>query len=436
MKVAFRTFGCQMNISDTQAMMGILRRAGHEIIDSEEAADAVIVNTCAVREKSEDKLYGKLGQLKALKKSNDRLVVGVCGCVAEKNSTELLTHREVDFVFGTRAISRIDEFLSRAAGGERFIEMGDYIDELDANSPRLRTSKHHAWITIIYGCDKFCSYCIVPYTRGREKSRNMMDILNEVRQLADSGYREITFLGQNVDSYGKDLKDGSSLAALLRETLKIEGIERIWFLTSYPRDFSDDLINVIASSEKISRSIHLPVQSGSDRILKAMNRGYTREYFLDLIRRVRNRVPDSSLSTDIIVGFPGETEADYEDTVSLINEVRFERVNLAMYSPREGTLSARKLPDDIPQEVKIRRLNDLLALQKRINRQENEKYLNMVIDVIGEGKIKGNGKIYGRTMNNKIVIYHADASMIGTPVKIKVDSVSAGPLYGEIVGVL
>lgn len=436
MKVAFRTFGCQMNISDTEAMMGILRRAGHEIIDSEEAADAVIVNTCAVREKSEDKLYGKLGQLKALKKSNDRLVVGVCGCVAEKNSTELLTHREVDFVFGTRAISRIDEFLSRAAGGERFIEMGDYIDELDANSPRLRTSKHHAWITIIYGCDKFCSYCIVPYTRGREKSRNMMDILNEVRQLADSGYREITFLGQNVDSYGKDLKDGSSLAALLRETLKIEGIERIWFLTSYPRDFSDDLINVIASSEKISRSIHLPVQSGSDRILKAMNRGYTREYFLDLIGRVRNRVPDSSLSTDIIVGFPGETEADYEDTVSLINEVRFERVNLAMYSPREGTLSARKLPDDIPQEVKIRRLNDLLALQKHINRQENEKYLNKVIDVIGEGKIKGNGKIYGRTMNNKIVIYHADANLIGIPVKIKVDSVSAGPLYGEIVGVL
>ncbi len=391
MKVAFRTFGCQMNISDTEAMMGILRRAGHEIIDSEEAADAVIVNTCAVREKSEDKLYGKLGQLKALKKSNDRLVVGVCGCVAEKNSTELLTHREVDFVFGTRAISRIDELLSRAAVGERFIEMGDYIDELDADSPRLRTSKHHAWITIIYGCDKFCSYCIVPYTRGREKSRKMTDILNELRQLADSGYREITFLGQNVDSYGKDLKDGSSLAALLRETLKLEGIERIWFLTSYPKDFSDELIDVIASCERISRSIHLPVQSGSDRILKSMNRGYTREYFLDLIRRVRDRVPDSSLSTDIIVGFPGETEADYEDTVSLIREVRFERVNLAMYSPREGTLSARKLPDDIPQEVKIRRLNDLLALQKHINRQENEKYLDTVIDVIGEGKIKGNG---------------------------------------------
>jgi len=425
-----------MNISDTEAMMGILRRAGHEIIESEEVADAVIVNTCAVREKSEDKLYGKLGQLKALKKRNDRLIVGVCGCVAEKNSTELLTHREVDFVFGTRAISRIDKLLSRAAGGERLIEMGDYIDELDANCPRVRTSKHHAWVTIIYGCDKFCSYCIVPYTRGREKSRKMADILNEVKQLADSGYREITFLGQNVDSYGKDLMDGSSLAALLRETLKVEVIERIWFLTSYPRDFSDELIDVIASCERISRSIHLPVQSGSNRILKAMNRGYTREYFLDLIRRVRDRVPDSSLSTDVIVGFPGETEADYEDTVSLINEVRFERVNLAMYSPREGTLSARKLPDDIPQEVKIRRLNDLLALQKRINRQENEKYLNMVIDVIGEGKIKGNGKIYGRTMNNKIVIYHADVSMIGTPVKIKVDSVSAGPLYGEIVGVL
>jgi len=436
LKVAFRTFGCQMNISDTEAMMGLLRLAGHSIVNSEEEADAVIVNTCAVREKSEDKLYGKLGQLKAQKKRNAKLIVGVCGCVAEKNSDELLTHREVSFVFGTRAISRVAEMLSRASAGERFIELGDFVDELDSETPRLRTSKHHAWITIIYGCDKFCSYCIVPYTRGREKSRRMEDILAEAHELAKLGYREITYLGQNVDSYGKDLGDGSSLATLLKETLKIEEIERLWFLTSYPRDFSDELIEVIASSERISRSIHLPVQSGSDRILKAMNRGYTREYFLNLTRRVKERVQDSSLSTDIIVGFPGETDDDYNDTVSLIKEVRFERVNLAMYSPREGTLSARKLPDDIPQEVKIRRLNDLLALQKHINRQENEKYLNKVIDVIGEGKIKGNGKIYGRTMNNKIVIYHADANLIGIPVKIKVDSVSAGPLYGEIVGVL
>ncbi|PZC53065.1 MULTISPECIES: tRNA (N6-isopentenyl adenosine(37)-C2)-methylthiotransferase MiaB [unclassified Mesotoga] len=433
MKVAFRTFGCQMNINDTEAMMGVLSAAGYGIASSEEEADAVIVNTCAVRGKSEDKLYGKLGQLKALKKRKGNLLVGVCGCVAEKNATELLTHKEVDFVFGTRAITRVDKLLKRAELGERFIEMGDFIDELDSDTPRVRTSSHHAWITIIFGCDKFCSYCIVPYTRGREKSREMGDILSEARELAGKGYREITYLGQNVDSYGKDLSDGSSLSELIRETTKIEGIERIWFLTSYPRDFSDELIDVIASSDKISRSIHLPVQSGSNRILKAMNRGYTREYYIDLIDRVKSGIPNVTLSTDLIIGFPGETEEEYEETVSLVKGVRFERINLAMYSPREGTLSARKMADDIPQEVKTRRLNHLLALQKHINREENEKYLDRIIDVIGEGRIKGNGKIYGRTMNNKIVIYEAQPELIGKSVKIRIERVSAGPLYGVLV---
>ncbi len=422
-----------MNINDTEAMMGVLSKAGHEIAASEEEADAVIVNTCAVRAKSEDKLYGKLGQLKAVKKRKKRLLVGVCGCVAEKNALELLTHKEVDFVFGTRAITRVDELLGRAESGERFIEMGDFIDELDSDTPRIRTSMHHAWITIIFGCNKFCSYCIVPYTRGREKSRNMNDILSEARGLAENGYREITYLGQNVDSYGKDLEDGSSLAKLIRETTEINGIERIWFLTSYPRDFSDELIDVIASSEKVSRAIHLPVQSGSNRVLKDMNRGYTREYYLDLIGRVKNKIKGASLSTDLIIGFPGETEKEYEETVSLVKEVRFERVNLAMYSPREGTLSAKKMEDDVPPEVKTKRLNDLLAIQKHINREENEKYLNETIDVIGEGKVKGNGKIYGRTINNKIVIYEAEPDLIGQPVKIRIERVSAGPLYGVMV---
>ncbi|MBN2219311.1 MAG: MiaB/RimO family radical SAM methylthiotransferase, partial [Kosmotogaceae bacterium] len=270
------------------------------------------------------------------------------------------------------------------------------------------------------------------YTRGREKSRNINDILSEARELAENGYREITYLGQNVDSYGKDLGDGSSLAKLIKETAKIDGIERIWFLTSYPRDFSDELIDVIASSDKVSRAIHLPVQSGSNRILKDMNRGCTREYYLGLIDRVKSKVQGATLSTDLIIGFPGETEEEYEETVSLVKEVRFERVNLAMYSPREGTLSANKMKDDVPQEVKTRRLNDLLAIQKHINREENEKYLYQTIDVIGEGKIKGNGKIYGRTMNNKIVIYEAEPDLIGQPVKIRIERVSAGPLYGVI----
>lgn len=434
MKVAFRTFGCQMNISDTETMMGLLGEAGHEVVDSEDGADAVIVNTCAVRGKSEDKLYGKLGQLKALKKRRGRLLVGVCGCVAEKNSLELLSHKEIDFVFGTRAITRVGEFLSRADSGERFIELGDFIGELDAKTPRDRLSGHHAWITIIYGCDKFCTYCIVPYTRGREKSRKLDDILIEVKGLASKGYREITYLGQNVDSYGKDLKNGSSLAALLKETLKVKEIERIWFLTSYPRDFSDELIDVIASSKRISRSIHLPVQSGSDAMLKSMNRGYTRAYYLDLVKRIREKIPDASLSSDVILGFPGESEDDYLDTVSLVREVRFERLNLAMYSPREGTLSARNLPDNVSQECKTKRLNELLSIQKEINREENEKYQNTVLSVIGEGTVKNNGKLYGRTINNKIVIYEAPAALIGEPVKVRIERVSAGPLYGTLTG--
>ncbi|MBO8165760.1 MAG: tRNA (N6-isopentenyl adenosine(37)-C2)-methylthiotransferase MiaB [Kosmotoga sp.] len=431
MKIAFKTYGCQMNVNDTETMAGLLIEAGHEIVEKEEEADVVIVNTCAVREKAEKKLYGKLGRLKALKKRNKTLIVGVAGCVAEKEKEKLLNRDEVNFVIGTRSIAKIPEFLERAAKGEKFLEMSDYLDEINWSTPRYHTNNHHAWVTIIYGCNKFCSYCIVPYTRGREKSRPMDDILQEVRTLANKGYREITYLGQNVDSYGKDRNDGSNLATLIRKTLEIPEMDRIWYLTSYPKDFSDELIEVIASSDRVSRSIHLPIQSGSDKILKAMNRGYTKGEYLKLIEKIKTKIPDASISTDIIVGFPGETEEDYLETKELLESIRYERVNLAMYSPREGTVSAKYFKDDVSHEIKVKRLNELLELQKRINREINEAYKAKELPIIVEGTLK-DGKLYGRTINNKIVIFEGPKELIGQKLSVKIGTVTAGPLYGAV----
>ncbi len=333
---------------------------------------------------------------------------------------------------GLRSISRVNEFWRELLRESRFVELSDFIDEINSSTPRLRTSRHHAWVTIIYGCNKFCSYCIVPYTRGREKSRSMEDILNEVKRLASKGYREVTYLGQNVDSYGKDLADGSTLAKLIRETLKIEQIERIWYLTSYPKDFSDELIDVIASSKRVSRSIHLPIQSGSNRILKAMNRGYTREEYLDLIRRIRTKVPDASISTDIIVGFRAKVKTIISRPNRCLKRLFFERVNLAIYSPREGTISAKYMKDDVPHEIKVRRLQELLELQKCLNRKINSEYIGKTVEIIVEARHK-DGMLYGRTINNKIVFFHGSEELIGSKAKITIEKTTAGPLYGQLV---
>jgi len=433
LKFYIRTFGCQMNENDSEAMKGLLINRGFNLVEDINEADIIIINTCAVRQKAEDKFYGKLGEVNRLKKKK-KILVGVCGCIAEKEKERLLENKTVDFVFGTRSIAKLDWIINEALKGRKFVYMEDHLDEFDSSFPRYRDSKHHAWVTIIYGCNKFCSYCIVPYTRGREKSRSMEDILKEVETLAKQGYIEITFLGQNVDSYGKDLKDGTSLAKLLKKTESIDGIERLWFLTSYPRDFSDELIEVIANSKKVARSIHLPVQSGSDRILKLMNRGYTREFYVDLIRRIREAIPGVSISTDIIVGFPGETQEDFEDTVKLIEELRFERVNLAIYSPREGTYAAKYFEDNIPHEEKSKRLQKILEIQKRINREINQAYLDKEVEIIVENKMpKRPNLLYGRTINNKIVIFESSEEIMGEKVKIKINKVTAGPLYGELV---
>ncbi|KUK23343.1 MAG: (Dimethylallyl)adenosine tRNA methylthiotransferase MiaB [Thermotoga petrophila] len=430
MRFYIKTFGCQMNENDSETMAGLLMKEGFTPASAPEEADVVIINTCAVRRKSEEKAYSELGQMLKIKRKR-KLVVGVAGCVAEKEREKLL-ERGADFVLGTRAVLKVTEAVKRALQGEKVALFEDHLNEYTHELPRIRSSKHHAWVTIIFGCDRFCTYCIVPYTRGREKSRPMEDILEEVRELAKQGYREVTFLGQNVDAYGKDLKDGSSLAKLLEEASKIEGIERIWFLTSYPTDFSDELIEVIARNPKVAKSVHLPVQSGSNRILKLMNRSYTKEEYLALLERIRSKVPDVAISSDIIVGFPTETEEDFMETVDLVEKAQFERLNLAIYSPREGTVAWKHYKDEVPYEEKVRRMQFLMNLQKRINRKLNERYKGKTVRVIVEAQAK-NGLFYGRDIRNKIIAFEGEEWMIGRFADVKIEKITAGPLYGKVV---
>lgn len=432
MRFYIKTFGCQMNENDSELMAGLLAKEGFELAASEEEADVVIINTCAVRKKAEEKFYGKLGQVLKLKKRK-RVIVGVAGCVAEKER-EKLFEKGVDFLVGTRAITQVVELVKQAIAGEKVACFEDHLDEYTHELPKMRTSRHHAWVTVIHGCDRFCSYCIVPYVRGREKSRRMEDVLEEVRELARGGYREVTFLGQNVDAYGKDLRDGTSLARLLEEASKVEGIERLWFLTSYPTDFSDELIEVVARNPKVAKTVHLPVQSGSNRILKMMNRKYTKEYYLELLEKIRKAVPEVSITSDVIVGFPGETEEDFMETVDLVERARFERLNLAIYSPREGTLAWKLYKDDVPYEEKVRRFQFLMNLQKRINRTLNESYRGKVVRVIVEAQAD-NGLFYGRDMRNKIVAFDGEEWMIGRFADVVVERITAGPLYGKVIWV-
>jgi tRNA-2-methylthio-N6-dimethylallyladenosine synthase len=418
-----------MNENDTEIAKQLLLNGGFEVVDSEDEADIVILNTCAVRKKSEDKVYSHIGKLR---KKGKR--IGIMGCVADKEK-ENLFRRGVSFVIGTRAIAKIPEAVSNAKDGTKQIYLDDTLDEIDYHKVETRNSKHHAWITIIYGCDRFCTYCIVPYTRGREKSRPMESVLLEVRSLVEKGYKEFTFLGQNVDAYGKDLNDGTSLAKLLIEAAKIDGVKRLWFLTSYPTDFSLEIPQAMVENPKIARSIHLPVQHGSDRILRAMNRRYTRGEYIELINNIRNIVPDASISSDIIVGFPGETDEDFEATVELVKAIKFERLNLAIYSPREGTVAWKYFKDDVPYKTKVRRMSYLLNLQKMINRELNEAYRDKRVEVIVEAQAK-NGLFYGRDIRNKIISFEGSHELIGKTVIVKVNKITAGPLYGTVEEVL
>ncbi len=430
MRVFFKTYGCQMNINDTEIMSGILLRNGFEIVYSLEGADIAILNTCVVRQKSQDKYHSELGQLVKLKKQGRLKIIGVAGCGSNLEAERLLD-LGADFVIGSRSVSEIWNVLSRAVKGEKIVFLTDTVCSINSDLPRLRSAKHHAWVTIIHGCNRFCTYCVVPYTRGREKSRPMDDILDEIKKLIQDGVKEITFLGQNVDAYGKDLKDGTNLARLIERASEFEQIKRIWFLTSYPTEITDELIETIAKNPKAAKSFHIPIQSGSNRILRLMNRRYTKEQYVHLVKKIRDKVKDVSISSDVIVGFPTETVEDHNETVELVKTIEFERLNLAVYSPREGTVASKYFKDDVNRKEKARRLNELLELQKQINRKLNERYLNQQVEVIVEGTTK-DGLYYGRDMRNKIVIFPGKNLSLGDEVIVRVIRTTAGPLHGEL----
>ena len=438
MKFFIRTFGCQMNLNESEIMAGLLINDGFEWTENPDEADIIIINSCSVREKAENKMYGAIGGYGKLKEKNKNLIIGIGGCSAEKEREVLLEKfKNIDFVFGTRNVIDIGNLVKRAMKGERFADFSDKLNEVNYSIPKRPFSKHHAWITIIYGCNKYCTYCIVPYTRGFEKSRPIDDIINEVEEYNKNGFKEITFLGQNVDSYGKDFGDKKpKLDLLIQKSAQFDSIKRIWFMTSYPSDITDSLIDTIAKEKKAAKYIHLPVQSGSNRILKSMNRRYTKEQFIDLVYKIQKEIPEVTISSDIITGFPSETEKDFEETVDLIKKCRFERINIAEYSPREGTVAHKYFEDNVPKHIKNKRLQYIMNLQKKINLEENEKYLGKTLSIIQEGKAGKNNTYMGRTINNKLIIFQSQEKLNGSFLKVKVNKVSPGPLYGEIIEII
>ena len=427
------TMGCQLNENDSEKLIGIMEKMGYTKSDDIKNADLYVINTCCVRENAEEKLFGKLGELKKIKE-NKNIIIAIGGCMMqEEHITEKIkkSYPFVDIVFGTHTLHKFPEDLYIAITKSKKVK--DVIDidgEIYEGLPVKRSSNRQASVIIMYGCNNFCSYCIVPYVRGRERSRKPEDILNEIKELAKDGYREITLLGQNVNSY----KGGENynFANLLEEVDKIEGIEVIRFVSPHPKDFTDDVIDVISKSSKISRLIHVPLQSGSTNVLKEMNRKYTKEQYLDLIKRIRNKIPDVVFSTDIIVGFPGETEEDFEDTIDVVKQVNFEQIFMFIYSRRVGT-RADKMENQIPEETKHKRFDRLKQVFEESVEENNKKYVGTIQKILVEGYSKNNNDMLtGRTDTNKVVIFKGHEELIGKIINIKIVSEHKWYLKGEV----
>lgn len=436
-KFLIRTYGCQMNTHDSENMAGLLLEMGFEATEETNDADVILLNTCAIRENAENKVFGEIGHLKPLKLEKPELIIGVCGCMSQEENVVnriMQKHNHIDLIFGTHNIHRLPELLNDAIlGKEMVIEVWSKEGDIVENMPRSRQGKTLAWVNIMYGCDKFCTYCIVPYTRGKERSRRPEDIIAEVRDLARQGYKEITLLGQNVNAYGKDFTDiDYGLGQLMDEIHKID-IPRVRFTTSHPRDFDDHLISVLSKGGNLVEHIHLPVQHGSSEILKLMARKYTRESYIELAHKIKMAIPNASFTTDIIVGFPNETEEQFEETLSLMREIEFDSAYTYLYSPREGTPAA-KMEDNVPLEVKKERLSRLNALVNEISAKKNLGYQDQVVEVLVEGESKKNPEVLaGRTRTNRMVNFKAPKSVIGTIVYVKVTEAKTWSLNGEMV---
>ena len=439
-KFYIRTYGCQMNEHDTEVMAGIFTALGYEATSTVDDADVILLNTCAIRENAENKVFGELGHLKALKRHNPGLLIGVCGCMSQEESVVnkiLKTYDQVDMIFGTHNIHRLphilqDAYLSKELVIEVWSKEGDIIENL----PKVRHGNIKAWVNIMYGCDKFCTYCIVPYTRGKERSRRPEDVIHEVRQLAAQGYQEITLLGQNVNAYGKDFDDVDYRLADLMDDLRKIDIPRVRFTTSHPWDFDDELIEVLAKGGNLVEHIHLPVQSGSSSILKIMGRTYTRESYIELVQKIKKAIPDVALTTDIIVGFPNETDEQFEETLTLFEEMKFEMAFTYIYSPREGTPAAR-MADNIPMEVKKERLQRLNKLVNKYAAEAMAGYAGQVVEVLVEGESKKNDEVLsGYTRKNKLVNFKAPKSVVGKRVLVKVTEAKTWSLDGEFLHIV
>lgn len=433
-KIYIETYGCQQNVSDSEKIAGMAEEIGYTLCDNKEDADLIVYNTCAVRENAELKVYGNLGALKGLKRHKPDLIIAVCGCMMqEANVADRIkrVYKHVDIVFGTHALHKFKELVLKAQDEHDFIVDVENIDgEIHENIPIKRNEGVCASISIMYGCNNFCTYCIVPYVRGRERSRDKEDILAEVSKAVKDGYKEIMLLGQNVNSYGKG--KGVTFAELLDEVAQIEGLERIRFMTSHPKDISEELIKVMSRHKNICKQLHLPVQCGNNRVLKSMNRGYTREKYFGLIDMARSYMPDITISTDIIVGFPGETNEEFEDTIDLLEKVRYDTVFSFIYSKRTGTPAAT-MEDVITPEDKKNNFLRLLDVQNRICAEINETYRDKICPVLVEGVSKTDeNTLTGRTDGGKLVHFSGDKSLIGQIVNIKITEPKTWSLMGEI----
>jgi tRNA-2-methylthio-N6-dimethylallyladenosine synthase len=431
------TYGCQMNEHDSEKLAGVLQKEGYRPTDEIKDADIIILNTCCVRENAELKVFGKVGSLKQYKRKNPDLLIGICGCMMQQEEVvneikEKYSH--VDMVFGTHNIHEFPRLLKEAKEApETLIDVWEENKELIPYLPSKRESDHKAWVTIIYGCDNYCTYCIVPYVRGQEKSRPSKDIIKEINRLAEEGVKEITLLGQNVNSYGQDLDEDIDFADLLIKLDQINKIDRIRYMTSHPRDLNSKLIETIAKSKKVCEHFHLPIQSGSTKILKEMNRGYTQEEYIAMTEEIREVIPDASITTDFIVGFPGESEEDFVETLNVVKEVEFDMAYTFKYSQRSGTPAAKR-ENQISEEIKKERLQRLMDLQSEISREKNKELMDKVVEVFGEGESKNDPeKQMGRTRTNKIVIFDSKSDLTGELINVKINRTTSWTLFGDLV---
>ncbi len=425
------TFGCQMNERDSETIAGMLENIGYSEAEQLETADIIILNTCSVRETAENKVWGRIGELKALKSKNPNLILGICGCMAQrKDVAQKIRQRapHMELIFGTHNIHELPEMIERVKSEHKpYLNIWEAEGGIVENLPARRRLGVKGFVTIMYGCNNFCTYCIVPYVRGRERSRQVKDIVAEIEGLAASGYKEVTLLGQNVNSYGKDLADKKDFADLLMELDRIEGIDRIRYMTSHPRDFSTKLINVIAQSKRVCEHIHLPVQSGSNEILKRMNRGYTRERYLALVEEIRDKIPGVSITTDLIIGFPGETDEQFAETMDLLDKVQFDAAFTFVYNKRSGTPAA-EMQDQVPDVVKKERIVKLIDFQNKISTEKNMLELGKQHEILIDGVNKNDpAKVEGRTRTHKLVLLPGETADIGKIVPVKITE--AGPWH-------